>query len=197
VLLALSSAAALIVVEAALPTMGVAGGLAVVMGVVGVVGIQHQDADWWPLAGCAVAVVLWIALIAYRARSVVLEVAAAALFAAGAIGFGVAADDAATGLLGAAIAVKLLIAFPYVRAAASRLADRPARTGMDDLVGRPGLVTAWSGRAGTVRVQGSLWNAVAGEGDPVGKAPKAGDEIEVVGWEGMTVQVARRARQAS
>jgi membrane-bound ClpP family serine protease len=197
VLLAFTFAAALIVVEVALPTMGVAGGLALVMTILGLVAVDRQEADWWPLSGCAVAVVLWIALIAYRSRSTALEIAAAGLFAAGAVGFGAAEDSVGTGLLGAALAAGLLIAFPYIRAAAWRLADRPARTGMEDLVGRAGVVTAWAGRAGTVRVQGSLWNAVTGAGDLGPKPPKVGDEIEIVGWSGMTVEVTRRARQTS
>lgn len=192
VLLAFSLAAALIVVETALPTMGVAGALAIVFSVVGVVGVNNQDAEWWPLAGCAVAVVLWIALIAYRKRSVPLEVLAAGLFAAGALGFGVAEDSVGTGLLGVAKACVLLVAFPYIHAAAVRLVSQPAKTGMDALVGVVGVVTAWDGRAGSVRVQGSLWNATAGDAAP----PFAiGDEIDVVGFSGMTVQVAPHAHK--
>lgn len=190
VLLAFTLAAALIVVETALPTMGAAGGLAILFSVVGVIGVDHQQAEWWPLAGCAVAVVLWIALIAYRRRSLVLEVAATGLFAAGAVGFGVAQESVGTGVVGAATAAGLLTAFPPVHAAASRLADQPAQTGMDALVGRAGVVTAWDGPTGRVRVQGSLWNAAVAADGP---SFAAGDEIDVVGFSGMTVQVAPHA----
>ena len=72
--------------------------------------------------------------------------------------------------------------------AACRLLEGPSKVGMDSLVGAHGVVAAWDGRAGTVIVQGSRWNAVAREGHA------KGDEIEVVGFTGMTVQVARSVR---
>jgi membrane-bound ClpP family serine protease len=197
VLLALSLAAALLVVEVALPTMGVAGTLSLALAVLGIAAIDRQQADWWPLAGPAVAVVLWAVLVAARRRSVLLEALAGVLFAAGAVGFGVAQSSAGTAVLGVVLAAVLVVDYPRVHAAADRLAGQPAQVGMEALVGLTGTVAGWSDRSGTVRVQGSLWNAVSGAGDVGAKRPEVGDEIEVVGWSGMTVQVARRARQAS
>ena len=77
----------------------------------------------------------------------------------------------------------LAASYPTLRRMAGQVADRPTKTGMSALVGQRGTVVRWKGQAGTVRLQGSLWNAV-------GPAPgPAGAEVEVIGWSGSTIQV--------
>ena len=59
ILVIITLAALLVVVEAALPTIGIAGSLALGLSVGAVVGLERQDAPWWPLLGPALAVVVW------------------------------------------------------------------------------------------------------------------------------------------
>jgi membrane-bound serine protease (ClpP class) len=183
ILVVITLAALLIVVEAALPTAGVAGTLALVLSVGAVVGIERQDATWWPLLGPAAAVVLWSVMVAQRTRPAAGQAAAAVLFGAGSIAFGTMADSPATAIIGAIAAVVLAAAFPWLHGAARRLLERPTQVGMDSLVGKAGEVVSWSGAAGTVRLQGSLWNA---------RSPgplAAGDAVTVVAFAGMTLEV--------
>ena len=191
VLLALSLAAALLVIEVALPTGGVAGLLSLVLGIAGVAAISRQDADWWPLLATAVGALLWAVLIANRRRSPAVELFAVALFAGGAATFGALEESWGTAALGVALALAGGAAFPWLHAAAVRLLDQPVKVGMEALVGEVGRVVSWDAGAGTVRLQGSLWNATAPE-------PLAdGDEVQVVGFSGMTIQVAHRTHQAT
>jgi membrane-bound ClpP family serine protease len=189
ILVALSLGAALLLIEIALPTYGVAGTLAAVLGIAGVVAIDRQSADWWPLLGPALGVVLGEVLIARRQRNPFVEALAAGLFAGGAVTFGLLADSPGTAAVGAVLTVVLAAAFPRLHAAANRLLDRPNKTGMESLVGQRGTVVRWSGSAGTVRLQGSLWNAVGAE-------LRKGDEVEVVGSTGSTIEVARATSQS-
>jgi membrane-bound ClpP family serine protease len=191
VLLLFAMAAALVVIEIALPTAGVAGTLAVGLGVLAVIAIDRQGADWWPLVGPSIAVLLWAVMLARRSRTPAQEVIAVVLFGAGSIAFGLLADSPATALMGAVAAIGFGIGFPRLHDAACRLLEGPIKVGMDWLVGAPGVVSAWDGDTGTVIVQGSRWNATARE------AHVEGDEVEVVGYTGMTVQVARRVRHDS
>jgi len=186
VLLLVSMAAALFVIEVALPTAGVAGTLAIVLAVLGVVAIDRQGADWWPLVGPKLAVLLWAVMIARRSRTRLQEGVAVVLFASGTVAFGLLADSPATAALGAAAAVALGTSFPRLHAAACRLLEGPIKVGMDSLIGVPGEVSAWADEAGTVIVQGSRWNAVADDVLDVGEL------VEVIGYTGMTVKVARR-----
>jgi membrane protein implicated in regulation of membrane protease activity len=87
-----------------------------------------------------------------------------------------------------AAGVLLYAGFPMLHDAAMRLLDKPAKVGMDWLVGQPAVVERWHGTSGTVRAQGSLWNASG----PVDLA--AGDTVDVVAYAGMTVTVASPAR---
>ena len=191
VLVALTLAAALLVVEVALPTAGVAGTLALLLGVAGVAAIVRQDADWWPLLGPATGALLWAALIARRRRSPGGELTAVLLFAGGSVVFGALADSWSTAVLGVGLALACAAGFPALHRAATRLLDQPVKVGLEALVGEVGRVVSWDGTSGIVRLQGSLWNATAPE--PL----TDGDEVEVVGWSRMTVQVAHRAHQAT
>jgi len=183
VLVLLSIAAALFVVEVALPTAGVAGTLALLLGVAAAVGIDRQDADWWPLLGPTLAVVLWAVLVVSRRRSPVLEPIALVLFGVGSAGFGLLADSPAAVVVGLAITVGLGVGYPAIHGAAMRLLAQPAQVGMEALIGQVGVVTAWDGDRGSVRLQGSLWMAKSAG------VVAGGDEVEVQGFSGMTITV--------
>lgn len=188
ILVIITLAALLFVVEAALPTMGVAGTLALVLGVAAVVGVEQQDATWWPLVGPAGAIVLWCVMVARRSRTPGGQALAATLFGAGSVAFGAYEDSAVTAVVGMLAAVGLAAAFPHLHGAARRLLERPTQVGMDSLVGAEGTVVGWAGTTGNVRLQGSLWNAHAAE-------PLAiGDVVTVVTFSGMTLEVARADR---
>ncbi|MGH9273703.1 MAG: NfeD family protein [Acidimicrobiales bacterium] len=184
ILVVLTLAAFLLVVEAALPTVGIAGTLALVLSAAAVIGIERQDATWWPLLGPALAVVLWSVMVARRSRPPGLQVAAAVVFGAGSIAFGVMADSPFTAVIGAAGAVKMAILFPWVHGATRRLLERPTQVGMDSLVGATAEVVAWSDSAGTVRLQGSLWSARSNQPLDIG------DLVTVVAFAGTTLDVA-------
>lgn len=186
VLLALSLAAALFIVEVALPTAGVAGTLALVLGLTAVAGIAEQDADWWPLVGPKLAVVLWAVMIARRKRSGSLEAAAVAFFAGGTVVFGLLADSVAAAAVGIALAVALGAGFPRLHDRARSLLEQPPRVGLEAYAGARAEVVRWKGAAGTVRLEGSLWNASSTS------ALRAGDLVSVVRHDGMTLEVIPR-----
>jgi membrane protein implicated in regulation of membrane protease activity len=71
--------------------------------------------------------------------------------------------------------------------------SRRVRTGRQAMLGQDGHVTAWHGDAGTVRCRGEIWQA-CGEGDAE-RDLAPGDEIEVVGAEGLALVVRRVARE--
>jgi membrane-bound ClpP family serine protease len=185
VLVLLSLAAILFVVEVALPTFGVAGSTSLVFVVGAVLGLGRPDVDWWPLLGPLGAVALWAVMVARRSRSVPEQVAAAVLFIGGGVAFGIVADDAATVAVAIVVGIVKALSFPRLHTAASTLLNRPAQVGMESLVGSTGEVVRWDGEAGTVRISGSLWNAAADA------RPAVGDLVEVVGYSGMTVLVAQ------
>lgn len=184
ILVVITLAALLLVVEAALPTAGVAGTAALVLSVAAVIGVERQDATWWPLLGPAAAVVLWSVMVARRSRPLATEVAAAVLFGGGSVAFGAMADSWATAVIGVVAAAALAAAFPSLHGAARRLLERPTQVGMDSLVGTPGEIVAWDDGRGTVRVQGSLWSARSRH------AFAPGDPVTVIAFSGMHLEVA-------
>jgi membrane-bound ClpP family serine protease len=185
VLLAVTLASALSVAEFALPTLGIAGTAGAALIVLAVVGINDAGLEWWPLAGTAVAVVLWIVMIARRATSVVEQCVAVGLYTAGAVGFGVLEEDVPTIVLGLVLAAGLAVGFPPLFDRAVRLYDAPSVVGMESHVGRTATVSAWSGTTGTVVLDGSFWNA---DGPP---GLVADEGVVVSGYEGMTFTVRR------
>jgi membrane-bound serine protease (ClpP class) len=183
IVVALTVAAALLLVEVALPTFGVAGiGGFTLLGV-GVVGLAHGDEPWWPLALIAVAVCLWAVLIARGSAPASARLTAAGLYALGSVGFGVAAGSAAAVAVGAGATIGLAAGFPVLLRAAVRLLEQPPHVGMDALAGRSATVVQWDGERGTVRLDGSLWNAAA----EVVLLP--GDEVMVVGHDRMVLWI--------
>lgn len=186
VLVVLSLAAALFVIEVALPTAGVAGSLALVFGVIAAVAVTRQDATWWPLVGPKLAVVLWAVMIARRQRSPTFEATAVLAFAGGSVAFGVMADSPGTSAVGVLLALAMGAGFPRLHDRARALLDQPARAGMESIVGQTAEVVRWKGTHGTVRLDGSLWNASS-------PAPlTAGDPVSVIEYSGSTLSVAPR-----
>lgn len=183
VLVSFAVASFLLLVEIALPTFGVAGAAAFGLGILGVVAIDRQDATWWPLLGVAVAVSLWGVLIARRSHSAAGAGAAAALFAAGSIGFGLAAQDALTVVVAIVATAGVTAGFPPLLRASDRLLGEAPLVGLESFVGQTAEVVRWDGDRGTVRIEGSLWNATGAQ--PL--VPGAG--AVVVGHDGMTVVV--------
>ena len=172
-------------VEVALPTFGVAGigGLALLW--VGVQGISEGDDTWAPLMLIAVAVCLWGVQIVRKSPSPSGRLLAAGLYAAGAIGFGVAARSIGAIVVGIVGAAALSAGFPFLLGATERLAALQPQTGLEAFDGRRAAVVSWDPAAnrGTVRLDGSLWTAIATV--PV----RPGDEVVVVGHERMELRI--------
>lgn len=188
VLLAVGLAAILLVLEAALPTGGLAGAASAAATAVAVWGIARQEADWWPLTLVAAAITLWGALAAMRRTPTLGQALAALLYAGGAIGFAAANDDAPALVVAALTSVGLPLAFPPLARSAERLVDLPAQVGMESVPGRRVTVLAWDGKAGTVSLDGTTWRATG----PTGLA--AGAEVTVVGSDRMTLIVGATMR---
>ena len=167
----------------ALPTFGVAGiGGFALLGA-GLLGLSHGHDPWWPLVFIAVAVCLWAVLLARRSAPPAAQLTAAGLYALGSVGFGAAAGSPGAVAVGAAATVGLAGVFPVLLRAATRLIERPSHVGMEALEGRSATVVRWDGERGTVRLDGSLWNASA-------EVPLlAGDEVLIVGHEGMVLWI--------
>jgi membrane-bound ClpP family serine protease len=187
VLLAVVLAAALLVGEFALPTLGIAGTAAAGLIVLAIVGITEADLEWWPLSLAVIAVVMWCVMIARRQTSVVQQGVAVGIFTAGSLGFGILEEDPTTIVLALVSAAGLAIGFPVLFDRAARLHDAPSPVGMASYVGRTAKVSAWEGTVGSVVLDGSFWNA---EG-PAGLA--VDDEVDVTGFEGMRLTVRRPA----
>jgi membrane-bound ClpP family serine protease len=185
IVIALTLSAALLLVEVALPTFGVAGigGFALLW--VGVAGVAEGDDTWAPLMLIAVAVCLWAVQIVRTSPSPAGRLVAAGVYAAGAIGFGVAARSIGAVIVGMVGAAALSAGFPFLLGATQKLADLPAQTGLEAFDGRTATVTSWdpATNRGTVRLDGSLWNATSTV--PV----RPGDEVLVVGHERMELRI--------
>ena len=150
---------------------------------VGVVGLAHGEEAWWPLVFIAVAVCLWAVLLARGSAPAPAQVSAAGLYALGSVGFGAAAGNTAAVAVGSAATIGLAAGFPVLLRAALRLLERPPHVGMDALDGRTATVVQWDGGRGSVRLDGSLWNAAA----EVPLLP--GDEVVVVGHDRMVLWI--------
>jgi membrane-bound ClpP family serine protease len=187
VLLAVALAAALLVGEFALPTLGIAGTAAAGLIVLAIVGIADAELEWWPLSLAIIAIVLWCVMIARRRTSVVQQAVAIGIFTAGSLGFALLESDLPAIVLALATAAGIAVGFPTLFDRAARLYDAPSPVGMESYVGRPTDVSAWEGTTGTVVLDGSFWNA---EG-PAGLTK--GDHVVVVGYEGMRLVVRRPA----
>jgi membrane-bound ClpP family serine protease len=183
VILAAAGSAIFLLLEVALPTVGLAGTTGLALGALAAWGVDRQDADWWPLLGVVAAIVVWGVLIAMHRRSVATEAVAAALFLAGGLGYALATDDwsaALTALLATAV---LALAYPVIARGAARLTGAPPTVGIDSYVGAIATVTDWEAGRGTVVLAGSRWSATG----PADLSP--GEEVVVVNTSGLSFQV--------
>jgi len=185
ILIGVTLATVLVVLETALPTLGIAGALAAAATVLALIGIDRSEATWWPLAGSAVAVVVWLALLFGRRRSRRAEAGAIAAYAAGGIGFALVNDDAPA--LAAAVAGTIVLAatFPPLHRAATKLLGAKALVGMESLAGATARIDRWQGQSGVVLLHGTRWNASSAVPVSLG----VGDEVTVSGFHGNTVEV--------
>ena len=158
-LVALTVAAGLIVLEAAVPTFGIAGLLGTLAGGLAVWAVVEADKPWWSLLLVIVAIILWVILVAIHRRSTPLELTAVGLYAAGGVGYGIAAGDLSTIFIAILGAVGLAWAFPYAHRWTRGLVEAPSAMGMEAMVGRVGVIENVSGETLSVRIDGSLWNA--------------------------------------
>ncbi len=180
----LSFAAALAVLEAAVPGFGLAGGAAAICVVVAGVVVAEADVPWWPLLLLGTAIVVWTLMVWWQRAPVAAQAGAAGLAAAGGVGFGVLAHDAASIALGVVGPLGLAVGFPVLHGWARRLAERQPSTGMEALVGRTAVVEQVPpGDRLAVRLDGSLWTIVPRV--PVG----VGVTVSVTGWQGMMLVV--------
>lgn len=191
VVLALTLASAFLLVEVALPTLGIAGACGLGLLVAGAFAVDRQDHAPWLLGLIALAVCLWAILLVRRSGEVVGQTMAAVAYATGAIGHGIVAGDLATVLVGAGSTAVLAGGFPRLLRATAKLMDGPAQVGMEAVVGRTAVVVAWAGPTGTVRLEGTLWNATANlsAGSAPGAALAPGAVVRVDGYEAMLLTV--------
>jgi len=152
---------------------------------VGLVGISQGDDTWAPLTLIAVSVSLWAVLLVRRTASASGQLTAAGLYALGTVGFGALAGSPGAVAVGVGATGALAATFPVLLGAANRLLTQPAQVGMEAFEGRKATVVSWDWEAnrGTVRLDGSLWNASA----DVPLLP--GDEVVIVGHEGMVLWI--------
>jgi membrane-bound ClpP family serine protease len=185
IVIALTIAAGLLMIEVALPTFGVAGIGGFAMLWVGIQGVAEGGHDWAALTLIAVGVALWAVLLVRRTPSVTGQAAAAGFYALGTVGFGLMADSPGAVAVGVAATGGLAATFPLLLRATNRLLNRPPQVGMEAFEGRRATVVSWDWEAnrGTVRLDGSLWTATATV--PV----RSGDEVVVVGHDRMELRI--------
>jgi membrane-bound ClpP family serine protease len=185
IVIALTLSAALLLIEVALPTFGVAGIGGFAMLWVGVDGASQRDETWAPLMLIAVAVCLWAVLLVRKTASPSGLATAAGFYAVGTVGYGAVTGSVGAMIVGAAATAGLSAVFPVLLRQTQRLLDQPPQMGMEAFDGRRAIVVSWDWEAnrGTVRLDGSLWNATSNV--PV----REGDEVLVVGHERMELRV--------
>jgi membrane protein implicated in regulation of membrane protease activity len=170
----------------ALPTFGVAGIGGFAMLWVAVDGISQRDETWAPLMLIAVAVCLWGVLLVRKTGTPSGLATAAGLYAVGTVGYGVVTGSVGAMAVGAVATAGLSAGFPVLLRQIRRLLDdRPPQVGMEACDGRRATVASWDWESnrGTVRLDGSLWNASSTV--PV----REGDEVVVIGHEGMQLRI--------
>ena len=152
---------------------------------IGIQGASQREETWAPLMLIAVAVCLWGVLLVRRTSSRPGLASAAGLYALGAIGYGAVTGSVTAMGVGAVATAGLWGGFPFLLRQTRRLLDQPPQIGMEAFEGRTATVVSWDWetRRGTVRLDGSLWNATADE--PVTE----GDEVLVIGHERMELRI--------
>ncbi len=152
---------------------------------VGVEGVSQRDETWAPLMLIAVAVCLWAVLLVRKTAAPSGLATAAGLYAVGTVGYGAVTGSVGAMGVGAVATAGLSAAFPLLLRQTERLLDQPPQVGMEAFEGRKATVASWDWEAnrGTVRLDGSLWNAIADV--PV----REGDEVLVVGHDRMELRI--------
>jgi membrane protein implicated in regulation of membrane protease activity len=177
-------ATSLALIEASLPTDGVAGVAAAVFAVIGVASVVVGGLVVWPLAVACLGAVAWLTLLIRRRRNVGADVAAAVVFAVGSLAFAlVGGFDVFVAVVAVVASVALAIGFVPLHRAALRLHESREDVGMTSFLGRTVEVRFWEETSGTVIVDGAFWSADG----PAGLVP--GDEVEVQWFEGMRLHV--------
>ena len=151
----------------------------------GIQGISMREETWAPLMLIAVAVCLWAVLLVRKTAATSGSATAAGLYAVGSMGYGALTGSVAAVVVGGAATAGLWAAFPVLLRQTARLLDQPPQVGMEAFEGRRATVASWDWgtNRGTVRLDGSLWNASANV--PV----REGDEVLVVGHERMELRI--------
>jgi len=152
---------------------------------VGVDGVSQRDETWAPLMLIAVGVCLWAVLLVRKTAAPSGLATAAGLYALGSVGYGAVTASPGAMVVGAAATAGLSAGFPVLLRQTRRLLERPPQVGMEALEGRRATVVSWDWGAnrGTVRLDGSLWNATSNL--PV----HPDDEVVVVGHERMELRI--------
>lgn len=175
-----------ILIEVALPTLGVAGLMALLLSVLAAWGIDQRSLAGWPFVFVALAVLLWaIELVtrSHRWRWVALG-----SFVVGAASFALVASDVATVVVATIACVVMVVSFAPIDQAMGRLLGRQADTGMESLPGRVAVVDRWeaidaSNGQGVVILAGARWKATG----PAWLAP--GVDVTVVETSGLSLTV--------
>ncbi|MGD9796612.1 MAG: NfeD family protein [Acidimicrobiia bacterium] len=183
VIVAAALAAVFLLLEVALPTVGLAGTAGLALGALAVWGVSRQDAEGWPLLGIVAAVTVWGALIAARRADTIGHPIALGLFVAGALGYARVTDDWAAAATAVGATGLLAVAYPWIAGAAERLSGAPPAVGMESMVGAVGQVADWDAGRGRVVVAGTSWSAT---GPP---ALAAGDAVVVASATGLSLAV--------
>ena len=183
VILAAAASAVFLLLEVALPTVGLAGSTGIALGALAAWGVSRQDADWWPLLAVIGAIVIWGVLIAMHRRSATAELVAGGLFLAGGVGYAIATDDWAGAITAAVATAALMGVYPVIARGAARLTGAPPAVGLDSYAGESARVVEWEAGRGRVVLHGSLWSATGPN------ELSAGDDVLVVGAAGLLLEV--------
>ena len=186
VLLAATASAICLLLEVALPTVGLAGASGIALAALAGWGARQQGDSWWPLFGVVAAVAVWGVLIARHRRSPGGRAVAAELFFFGALGYAGTTGDAAAAITAIVATVALAgFAFPRIAAGAERLNDAPVQHGMEAVVGTTGVVDHWEDGRGRILLAGTRWSASG----PADLTP--GDEVTVTATSGLSLTIDR------
>ena len=179
------------------PGTGLLEALAMVCLVLAVLGLTQQPAN---VAGVALIVAAGVLFIVdLKVHSVGLTVVAAVTLVLGSVFLFPSAGGSCDGSARAARLSPWLIAgaaigsvgfFAVALSAAARAQRIKSKLSSSELVGRRGWATTALDPRGTVQVESELWTAIADEDAAIG----AGDEIEVIAIEGLTLMVERASR---
>lgn len=179
--------AVFILIEATpmLPTFGLAGAVGIAAGWLGVAGMAHQQLTWWPLVVAALGAIAFEVLILVRKKALVPFAVASLAVVGGTVGAALIWKDAGSVVVAVVTASAMPAVAWWLIGAVQRLMDKPAQTGTGALLGRTVRVESWSGRSGSVSLDGARWNAfIAGD-----QAPEPGSDATVIAVDGLRLTI--------